>query len=419
MNRIPEGPIRYQQQGYGFFDGFLLEGNEQVWDAPNGVESLNMDRIGGASTGLLEQVRNSFKTDTAAFHRLVIRQDLHYGNLAGHMESNRVQAGETMRGAGLVNVNINEETYQFFDFYTTGAEDNKRKGYFYIDSSNPVLYADFEKAIGAILYSSAFITGELPRNEMYIVQATDASFSSITGAQFRRIEKSIDRGPSIVDPKTMRELSIGETGTGYVSQEVFSTLVAYAYNDARMLRALKIVIESSDYPLEIKGATYSVALETIKNIVLEANAEKVKPFKSKADAKRIIAQLRVIIDASADEIYNDKKAITARVDNINQATNSAGFASCFTQVGINLSVDDIKVLNNRNDFLHGRLPFEHEVKPEQNNELQFVVHKYHFLLSSLVLKFCGYSGYVKDNSKVYDVLVRGILNPKEPLFRII
>lgn len=418
MNYVPGGRAQYQDKGYGFFDEFLLKKRNATWCLPEGVTTISTAIISGTSDGLLGQVNNRFDNQTPVYHRLVLRQNLHHQTLARHIESHRVQVGSTYRGGGLVNVIINECQYLFYDFSVQLTKKTKSHTYYFIDSTAPVLYAEFEKAIGAIVYASAFVTGELPREEMYIVQAEDPFFYVITGAQYRQVEQSVDSKMEVVAPMTMRNLKIGEPGSGYVTEAVLSTLASRAYNDVRMLRALKIVVESGLYPLEIRGATYSVALETVKEIVLESFQDAVKPFKEKAHARSIIKQLKAIVEADEDVSYNDKKMVLIKLDNLNTTANSAGFASCFTQLGVQLNERDAKVLNNRNDFLHGRIPFENEFKDERNHELQHIVYRYHFLLSVLILKFCGYSGYIKNNATFYNAIARRTTETAdEPLFR--
>lgn len=417
MNHVPEGRAHYQNRNYGLLDKFFLEGNSEIWEIPEGVHSSSILLMTGASTGLIGQINNAFDTQAPIFHRLVLRQNLHHGTLAGHIESDRVQVGGVMRGSGLVNVYINEVQYILYDFKIEASTTDKIENYYFIDSSTSVIYGDFEKAVKAIIHASAFITGELPRDEMYIIQAVDPFFYAITGAQYQRTEQSVDSRMEVVAPLTMRTLKIGERGTGFISQAVLSVLATQAYNDVRMLRALKIVVESGTYPLEIRGATYSVALETVKEMVLEAYQDKVKPFKEKSHAKAIINQLKTIVQADSDTFYNDKRTILSKLDNLNTPANSAGFADCFRQLGIELNERDLKVLNNRNDFLHGRIPFENESKGDQNQELQHIVFRYHFLLSALVLKFSGYSGYIKNNATFYNAIVRPGEKKDEPLFR--
>ena len=112
--------------------------------------------------------------------------------------------------------------------------------------------------------------------------------------------------------------------------------------------------------------------------------------------------------------------VLIKLDNLNTTANAAGFASCFIQLGVQLNERDAKVLNNRNDFLHGRIPFENEFKDERNHELQHIVYRYHFLLSVLILKFCGYSGYIKNNATFYNAIARRTTEKAdEQLFRLI
>ena len=72
-------------------------------------------------------------------------------------------------------------------------------------------------------------------------------------------------------------------------------------------------------------------------------------------------------------------------------------------------------LVERNNFLHGKIPFESEV-PRKNFEIQHIVYKLHMLLCSLVLKYSGYKGFILNNIKLID-LVYFKKNINEPLLR--
>jgi hypothetical protein len=204
---------------------------------------------------------------------------------------------------------------------------------------------------------------------------------------------------------------------GHISKEVFSNMTTKARNDNRFLRALKIITEGNEYPLEIRASAYSVALETIKNIIIEENEEKINPFKEKAFARITIKQLQAIINPLDEIHFNNKGAILNKLEQLNQVTNTDSFKIAFSICNFVLTESDEEALVKRNDFLHGRIPFEDETETWLNKELKFITYKLHFLVTALIMKYCGFNGLLKNNPKFFSVFAENNKVIDEPLFR--
>jgi hypothetical protein len=87
-------------------------------------------------------------------------------------------------------------------------------------------------------------------------------------------------------------------------------------------------------------------------------------------------------------------------------------------MGINLSSDDQDCINNRNKFLHGNIPFDHETKENRRKELSKINLTAHLLTCALLLKYAGYKGPIKNYLKYLD-LINDLDTINQPLFRII
>lgn len=295
--------------------------------------------------------------------------------------------------------------------------DENDQHFLFIDSMTPLKYDEFEKSIGAIFYSLGAITGEVIRDEMYILQSSNNDFKLITGFQFRRIEDSLSSGMEVVSPNLIWEITKVNNSKGYINLEVFSNFVTKAFEDKRFLRALKIISEANEYPLEIRASAYSVALETVKNIVLEEHSEKINPFKDKKVASKAIKSLKEVIIPIDISYFNSKETILNKLEQINQVTNKDSFKIAFSLCEFSLTDIDELALLKRNDFLHGRIPFEDEEGVKQNHELKFITYKLHFLVTTLILKYCKFDGLIKNNPKFFSVFAEDNKEIDEPLFR--
>jgi hypothetical protein len=257
----------------------------------------------------------------------------------------------------------------------------------------------------------------LIRNEFIIIEYADLKNDIVSGFHFRKIEESIN-GISSINPKLYKDINKTTKTPNYLSADFFSNMVSKSLTELRLFRSIKIITESSKYPLEIRASTYSVALETLKNIIIEENEEKINPFKSKSVASKTIQKFKCTVNELKDSEFNNKQAVLNKLEQLNQIGNRDSFLLAFKILGIPLSDDDINCINMRNDFLHGRIPYENETqeKEEKDYQLQHIVYKLHLLITSLIFKYCGYSGHMLNNIKLVD-LIHFNKNIKEPLFR--
>jgi hypothetical protein len=404
---------KYQNDSYGLAKPFSIQNNEIHWTIPNGVANFSMTMNDKLTTeGEIWHIENSFNTSEKNYFRLVIPKK--HNPLKDHynfIQSESFNVDESLKFRGLTEFNCNHNLFHLFDY------DKNDEHFLFIDSMTPLKYDEFEKSIGAIFYSLGVITGVVLRDEIYILQSSNNDFKLITGFQYKRIEDSLSSGMEVVSPNLIWEITKEDNPKGYINLEVFSNIVSKAFEDKRFLRALKIISEANEYPLEIRASAYSVALETVKNIVIEEHSEKINPFKDKKVASNAIKILKEVIIPMDISYFNSKETILNKLEQINQVTNKDSFKIAFSLCDFSLTDIDEVALLKRNDFLHGRIPFEDEEDIKQNHELKFITYKLHFLVTTLILKYCKFSGLLKNNPKFFSVFAEDNKVINEPLFR--
>lgn len=401
-------PIEYQSEGYGFGDPFeLVNDEDEKIEIKKGIGAISL-KVGQAlaSTGEFWEIESNF-VGYACYHRAIIASTGSYSAPIEFIKSVPFTTGKSRHMAGFIGLELKEYKIGIFDY---SVEKDK---YVFIDCYSKITQIDFQNLLHAIIYPYALISGCLIRDEIFIFQSDDSSFQKISGYQFNRLEKS-QKGLSAIDPKMCKEF-FKEEVTTYLPIDNFQRIIQQSLEDVRFLRAIKIIAESFGYPLEIRAATCSVALETLKNIILEKNSEKINPFKSKSDAKKLISELKKMINSSEDSIFNNKAVVLAKVENLNQVTNSDGFILAFKLLEIPLDANEIECINMRNDFLHGRIPFENE-KSLSEYKLHRITFKLQYLVTALIFKMIGYNGYLLNNIKMLDVLRYKVTDSDGSLF---
>lgn len=408
---IPGRALINNGEAYGLFKEFVLA---------NETRTIKVAHVSTASfilgnpisiNGEIHELEESFLISKKKYCRLLLPKENNLDkNHKAYIESERFVTNNTVHLLGLMEFMCADNLFHVFDYEKNG------KAYLVIDSMSPIKYSSFETAIAAIVYSIGFITGHAPRNETHILQSDSNEFKKLTGFKYRRVEDSIWSNMEVVSPLLLSQAQKSKVMSGHVGLHSISQMATLAFLDKRFLRALKIICEGNTYPLEIRASCYSVALETIKNIILESDGEKVNPFKDKTTAKATIKNLVKELNKVPDEKFNSKEAIVKKLEQLNQVTNKDSFKTAFKSFGIILTQSDEEALLLRNDFLHGRLPFENESEYMHKQELRYTTYKLHFLLSLLIMKGAEFSGYIINSPKLFSLISPDGKEVKEPAF---
>lgn len=409
---LPLGPpVKFQHKSYGYQDPFKLENADLRLNVFKGAASITLNLGQGFTSNgeLWELETDGFGSQS--LYRAILPFPSFNKKPMEFIESSPFKTGSSLRVAGYILLKIGDKQFGLFDYKI-----NERDSLIF-ESYQIIKQSEFENILSAILYCFGLISGCLIRDEVLIINYADLKEENISGFHFRKIENSINGMPSI-DPKLYRDIDKNKIPPKYLSSDFFSNMVSKSIGDLRLFRSIKIITESFNYPLEIKASTYSVALETLKNIIIEENEEKINPFKSKSKASKAIQKCQCVINELEDSDFNNKKAVLNKLEQLNQVGNRDSFILAFKLLKIPLNQDDENCISMRNDFLHGRIPFEDEIKEkeEKDYQLQHIVYKLHLLITSLIFKYCGYSGYMLNNIKLIDLLHFN-KNIKEPLFR--
>ncbi|RZA01101.1 MAG: hypothetical protein EOP47_11955 [Sphingobacteriaceae bacterium] len=395
MKSTPENPpASYQHAGYGFHHRFWLARPESGFNVRFGVGSLNIS-FGGADTfkGKFYELESAIGKQSAYF-RCVL--PVGQGEPPStYLESKPFVIGQSLRGAGLVKIKIADCEIKIFDYRL-----DDKKTYLFIDAVVPCSYEIFKKVIDIFLIHYGWISGCLIRKRMIILIATDPGITNIKHFSYYKLDES-KKGLEAVRPRDIVDfIKTEDLLERYLNSKVLSNLIEYSLENSAFLRAATIISESHGYPLEIKASTYSVALETLKNIIIEKNQDKINPIKIKTVARDIVKILKETVNNHLQESdFNNRDLYLQRIEQLNQIGNTDSFMKAFELMGLYLNDKDRDCLTKRNDFLHGRIPFEEQPGQPINTELATVVMRLHLLLCALMLKMTGYSGFLFNNMR--------------------
>lgn len=406
-----ENPSQYQYTHYGILEPFEISYNGENYKILNGAKTSVLHWKTMTLSGSIGTVENNFLENETCYFRALLPLDRYAKPPLKYFLGRGIINNESIRIAGYIDININQNIIGMYDY-----ELNDKK-YIIIDCKTKTDFETFECLMESIVYSFALISGNLIRNHVTIIRFQNPDFSNIEGFRFKKLKENVISQLEIYNPQEHKEyFNLSETL--FFPIRDFSNLCQLSYNSKPLLRAIRTLTQARNQPIEIETAAFFITLETIKQLIIEENEEKISPFKNKKSAKSAVKKLRDIIKSLPGEEFNDKEAVIRKIENINSIGNTDGFKLAFELMGINLTSEDINCINNRNKFLHGNIPYDHETKENRKKELSKINLNAHLITCALILKYAGYNGPLKNYLKYLD-LMNGHYLINQPLFRII
>lgn len=348
----------------------------------------------------------------------------------------------------LLKINIHKNEYHFYRVI-----DLHKNHYFIIDSCTDILLDSFKYVVNSIILTYAFLKGDYHGKEIYFLTFNNSSFNVPSGIL------SINLGGGIYDGfavHTTRPFSfvqfqdrlrhkkdskgkiIGIKNNQYKKymvefpESAYSKLCELIISKGGILRAVILFVRNHSTSLEIKIPTQFVALENITKVLVGGDTQppeliEDKEIKSKmkkivkntvSEMKKIQNEYRPSDDCNAEELasYNSSfESIYTKMHNYNRGSNNKKLVAPFEKFKYLLSNEEKElIIRDRNKFLHGDdfLPVGED--EEEFKELVHISMRLHRLISVLLLKASGFSGYIINNPKIYESISEKRL--REPLF---
>jgi len=393
---------------YGFASAVHLSGGDYplVLDRTKSIShQISAHVLHGSS----HELSFDFDETTLLFQRLVLPIGAdHEEDFRSYIDSKGVRIGSTYRGAGIIEVELKASRLQLF------VSEREKERFLFVDSSERMILEAFLKCCSATLLALGFLTGYYPRDEQYVLQSISNDRREISGARFRRLSDTIGSSTRVLSHNWHTENN-GQKRTGKLDPSMLSKLVQRCMEDDRLARALRLVVTSNPLTIEVKAAVYCVALETVKNIIMEGAGDRVKPIQDKKVVEEVLLQFRQIVAALPAEAFGDQEGLMRKIDNINSPPNRRSFSKCFELLGIELTSRDEECLSSRDEFLHGKIPFDGSEDPDVDGDLPFMIAKLHFLVSALVMKFIGYSGPLLNNAATFNWKLKDKTHSEDPV----
>lgn len=310
------------------------------------------------------------------------------------------------------------------------SDKSNKKYYLSIESSEKQAFESFSNKAFAITNALGYITGHYAGNNGFFLAYNKKEMKDYTHFHFSEFRNSIQSGYSPIHSNPYGYLSDKRTiAERYYKQNIlrplriaeFSKLCQKLHDSGDFTASILLILESSISSLLIMPGGFAIALETLSDIIIGADKPKLAPIKDKKQRDLVRKKCAEIIKENCSDIDpGDLNVLLTRIELLNQPTNKARLKAPFEKLGINLLSEDLKILNTRNDFLHGRVPNLSQTNLDRRSseisvELFYVSMRFYVILNILILKWVGYDNYVVNYPKLHEKY-NGI-KLKEPYYR--
>jgi len=302
------------------------------------------------------------------------------------------------------------------DIFILLETDDKKQDYIIIESKTKQLFNDFCRKAFAIRVGLGYILGFFPGNKGYFFAYGNKKMMDFVNFAFMSLRGEIKTSLQPINSNPHAWMRNRKEADKYyrgkvlrnLNKEEFSKLCELILKNDNFLATLLLIIESNDASLIFKARGYSVALETLADIIIGNKKNKISPITSKIESKKFREELIQVLERyNANPYFQDIETLRGRITNINQMTNKERLLKPFKLLNVELTEDDKRVIASRNDFLHGRVADYRELGSNRSiefkdNDLYYASVRLYTLLNIIILKYIGYDNYVINFTKIYE-----------------
>ncbi len=302
----------------------------------------------------------------------------------------------------------------------------KERFYLSIESRVKQTYKSFSEKAHSLINGLGYITGYLPTDAGYYFAYSSKTMEKPVQFYFTEWRNSIQsmyqpiysnpfgymrndkQADKLYKKNVLRPMLITE----------FSTLCNKLYNSREFTGVIILILEASIASLLFMPGGYAIALETMTALIIgDAKIER-SLIPDKKTRNRILNGFKAIIEAESDNLTTENKgALISRIAQLPQGTNISRLRAPFDILNITLLEADLKVIESRNAFLHGRVPNLgiSNIKNKDAREgkvLFYASLRLYTLLNRMILKWVGYENYILNHVKIQELDLRMKVNEK-------
>lgn len=270
-----------------------------------------------------------------------------------------------------------------------------KNNFIIIESIDRIGFEIFKKNTDAFFAAYAFVFGDSVGEEIYYVSSLMDTFEEISQIIFsKKLDSFRDSYPIFTRKMPLQD------GLIYFPKLAFETICNTYLKSVDFARTLKIVFEAvqSELPLT-KCVLFAAALETISGLI-NKNHKKPTPINEDSLKKGgLIGKIEDLVNKD-EYLTQDEKTflIGKKIKYLNSPTNIDKVLEAFKYYKGQLPNSLKKIPAYRNKYFHGSIPEGEQFGFAVDNLIR--AFELQFLVGILILKYCGYTGYVQNKAAI-------------------
>lgn len=290
---------------------------------------------------------------------------------------------------------------------------SKKEGEYFliIDSEAKLKYEDFSHKTHCIKIGIGYLTGHYAGGQGYYFAYTKKDKKNPKHYRIAEIRATINSSYVPIYSNPYGYIRKDKHAKQYrdklrpLTNAEFSSLCGRINSSAEFASLLLLILESSVVSLIFMPGGFSIALESLSDYVAKDSKKELSLIEDKKLAANVRKALRNVLEEYSDLIPTENlKTLNGKIDNFTQATNKAKLRAPFDLLNIKLNDKDLRILDTRNDLLHGRIPSIIDDGLEKSldrksRDLYYASMCLYTLLSLIILKLTGYDNYVVNHPK--------------------
>lgn len=266
-------------------------------------------------------------------------------------------------------------------------------GIFVIWPKKDIDFDRFQPMVNTVLTAYGLLNGFYMLDRVYYIAVKYVGNKSTTTFYYENYQAGIQTNNPILDSGNYADVSEQERK---LTGNQFNRLVNLFFKDPDLQRSGYLLIEAGSLNVIAQASIGAVALETITRKIGEKKSEG-KIIDNTELISGIKHQLKKVLKVFKDRVSKEQlQLLTTKVDLMNGKPNTNKLTASFDRLGISLSEDELECIKSRNFFLHGNLPKNKDSGLTDQELIGVMANRLVMLSGMLLLKYCGYEGYVID-----------------------
>jgi hypothetical protein len=295
-------------------------------------------------------------------------------------------------------------------------KDDQGVNYLCIDSTFKQSFRLFSEKVFSLKTALGYLSGHWPGDKGYFFAYGNRRMIDVKHVYHCELRKSINGQYVPVYSNPFGYIRNKKTAQKYysaktlrpINENELSNLCQKLFDSVEMSSVIMLILESTAASLLFMPGGLAIALETLADLIKPDEKARKAPM-TKAVRKKVVEECTEVLNRYRVEIgsHENYTILFQRVEQLNQAANSAKLRAPFDHLGIPLFEKDIQILNSRNDLLHGRVPDitgagKTRSTERLNKDLYYTSMRLYTLLNLLILKWIGFDNRVVNHAKIQE-----------------